>query len=264
MPVSSAVIADDGRVGLLDLADVMTGYPGVPVVHGVSLRVRTGEVVVVLGPNGCGKSTLLKGVVGLLPITSGSVRYGGTEVTGLRTEKLVARGVGYVPQGDDTFAGLTVKENLELGGYALGRRNIGARVQEVFDQMPIISRFSRRSVGTLSGGERKLVAISRALMTHPKLLILDEPTASLTPAMSEMILSQVVRDLADSGIGVLLVEQKAMEALAIGDVAHVLVNGKVTLTDRPEALADRDRLRAAFLGVPAGSHDAPADHRSSL
>lgn len=236
---------------------MVTGYPGVQVVHGVSTSVRAGEVVVVLGPNGCGKSTLLKGVVGLLAIESGRVVYDGDDVTGLRTEKLVARGLGYVPQGDDTFAGLTVKENLELGGFTLGRRKVDARVEEVLEEMPLIAKFARRAVGTLSGGERKLVAISRALMTRPRLLILDEPTASLTPAMSELILVQVVRQLADTGIGVLLVEQKAMEALAVGDVAHVLVNGLVSLTDDPKALADRDRLRVAFLGGDAVH--APAD-----
>lgn len=244
-------VATAGSTPAFRVEEIVTGYGPAPIVRGVSLDVREGQVVVVLGANGCGKSTLLKGVVGLLPLMAGKVVLSGTDVTGMSTEKLAARGLGYVPQSDDTFASLTVKENLELGGYLLGRRKIAPRVSEVLDEVPVIARLRSRTVATLSGGERKLVGIARSLMLRPRILVLDEPTASLTPEMSEMILHRFVRGLADTGIGVLLVEQKAMEALAVADLAHVLVSGQVSITDRPEALRDRDRLAAAFLGATA-------------
>lgn len=233
----------------LQVADLVTGYGSLPIVRGVSLRVRAGEVVVLLGANGSGKSTLLKGVAGLLTCQAGSVALLGNDVTGLTANRLASLGMGYVPQGDDTFASLTVRENLELGGYLLGRRGVGPRVHELLADVPIIGRLKDRVVATLSGGERKLVAIGRALMLRPKVLLLDEPTASLTPEMSELILDRFVRQVADQGTAVLLVEQKAMEALAVGDTAHVLVDGQIFVTDTPSALADRSRLASAFFGV---------------
>jgi branched-chain amino acid transport system ATP-binding protein len=229
----------------------VTGYGSAPIVRGVSVAVRPGEVVVLLGANGSGKSTLLKGIAGLLKCSSGTVSLLGRDVTGLTANRLAALGMGYVPQGDDTFASLTVRENLELGGYLLGRRAIHVRVSELLEEVPLIGRLSHRVVATLSGGERKLVAIARALMLRPKVLLLDEPTASLTPEMTELILKRFVRQVADQTTGVLLVEQKAMEALRVGDLAHVLVDGQVFLTDSPAALADKSRLAAAFFGVDA-------------
>lgn len=234
----------------------MTGYGALPIVRGVSVAVRAGEVVVLLGANGSGKSTLLKGIAGLLKCQSGSVVLLDKKVTGLSANRLASLGLGYVPQGDDTFASLTVRENLELGGYLLGRRAIAARVTELLEEVPLIGRLKGRTVATLSGGERKLVAVARALMLRPKVLLLDEPTASLTPEMTELILERFVRQVANRGTGILLVEQKAMEALAVGDSAHVLVDGRVFISDTPRALADRNRLAAAFFGVDSVSEIA--------
>lgn len=240
----------------LQVVDLVTGYGTSPIVRGVSLGVGAGQVVVLLGANGSGKSTLLKGIAGLLKCQSGRVVLLNRDVTGMAANRLASLGMGYVPQGDDTFASLTVRENLELGGYLLGRRAIAVRVNELLDEVPIIGRLADRVVATLSGGERKLVAIARALMLRPKVLLLDEPTASLTPEMSELILERFVRRTADSGTAVLLVEQKAMEALAVADVAHVLVDGQLFLTDDPAALADKNRLAAAFFGVDSRSEAA--------
>lgn len=232
---------------------MVTGYGGTPTVRGISLGVGPGMVILVLGANGSGKSTLLKGIVGMLPIQSGQVLLEGKDVTGLRTDLLAKQGMGYVPQSDDTFASLTVRENLELGGYLLGRKRIAKRVVELFEEFPLIGALRGRTVANLSGGERKLVGIARALMLRPRLLVMDEPTASLTPEMSEVILQRFVRQLADAGTAVLLVEQKAMEALAVADWTHVLVSGQIAISEHPEQLRDMDRLAAAFLG---GSDDA--------
>lgn len=240
----------------LQVVDLVTGYGSLPIVRGVSLAVRAGEVVVMLGANGSGKSTFLKGIAGHLKCQSGKVVLLEKDVSGLTANRLAALGMGYVPQGDDTFASLTVRENLELGGYLLGRRAIAARVSELLGEVPLIGLLKDRVVATLSGGERKLVAVARALMIRPEVLLLDEPTASLTPEMSELILQRFVRQVADNGTGVLLVEQKAMEALAVGDIAHVLVDGRVFMTDKPAALADRTRLAAAFFGVDSRSEEA--------
>lgn len=232
---------------------MVTGYGGTPTVRGISLGVGPGMVILVLGANGSGKSTLLKGIVGMLPIQSGRVLLEGKDVTGLRTDLLAKQGMGYVPQSDDTFASLTVRENLELGGYLLGRKRIAKRVVELFEEFPLIGALRGRTVANLSGGERKLVGIARALMLRPRLLVMDEPTASLTPEMSEVILQRFVRQLADAGTAVLLVEQKALEALAVADWTHVLVSGQIAISEHPEQLRDMDRLAAAFLG---GSGDA--------
>ena len=232
---------------------MVTGYGGTPTVRGISLGVGPGMVILVLGANGSGKSTLLKGIVGMLPIQSGRVLLEGKDVTGLRTDLLAKQGMGYVPQSDDTFASLTVRENLELGGYLLGRKRIAKRVVELFEEFPLIGALHGRTVANLSGGERKLVGIARALMLRPRLLVMDEPTASLTPEMSEVILQRFVRQLADAGTAVLLVEQKALEALAVADWTHVLVSGQIAISEHPEQLRDMDRLAAAFLG---GSDDA--------
>lgn len=238
---------------LLEVKELVTGYGGTPTVRGISLGVGPGMVILVLGANGSGKSTLLKGIVGMLPIQSGQVLLEGKDVTGLRTDLLAKQGMGYVPQSDDTFASLTVRENLELGGYLLGRKRIAKRVVELFEEFPLIGALRGRTVANLSGGERKLVGIARALMLRPRLLVMDEPTASLTPEMSEVILQRFVRQLADAGTAVLLVEQKAMEALAVADWTHVLVSGQIAISEHPEQLRDMDRLAAAFLG---GSDDA--------
>ena len=215
--------------------------------RGTSLGVRPGVVILVLGANGSGKSTLLKGIVGMLPIQSGRVLLEGKDVTGLRTDLLAKQGMGYVPQSDDTFASLTVRENLELGSYLLGRKRIAKRVVELFEEFPLIGALRGRTVANLSGGERKLVGIARALMLRPRLLVMDEPAASLTPEMSEMILQRFVRQLADAGTAVRLVEQKALEALAVADRTHVLVSGQIAVSEHPEQLRDMDRLAG---GIP--------------
>ena len=193
------------------------GYGDVPVIHGVDLEVRAGQLVAVVGPNGAGKSTLLKAILGLARIMGGQVLADGNEVTGRPLEELVRLGVGYVPQVDDVFDPLKVSENLNMGGYLLGKDERATRMEEVLAIFPALRSRLNRYVGTMSGGERKMTAIARALMMSPRVLILDEPTAGLSAALTEAVLNDQVRTLADHGHAVLLVEQKAQAALRLAD-----------------------------------------------
>jgi len=231
-------------------ADKITaGYGGVPVIREVSISVGPGEIVAVIGPNGAGKSTLLKSLVGILRPTGGHVILGADDVTGHSPEELARRGVGYVPQVNDIFEPLTVLENLEMGGYLLHSRDIKSRVVEVGDVFPQLPPLLKRRADKLSGGERKMLAIARVLMLDPKVLILDEPTANLSPKLADSLLREHVTRLAKLGKAVLLVEQRARAAMQIAAWISVLVSGSVRLEGRPEDLLKRDDFEELFLGA---------------
>ena len=224
------------------------GYGDVPVIHGVDLAVREGQLVAVVGPNGAGKSTLLKAILGLARVMGGRVLADGRDITGRPLDQLVRLGIGYVPQVDDVFDPLKVSENLNMGGYLLPRGERVARVEEVLAIFPVLRNMISRRVGTMSGGERKMTAIARALMLSPRVLILDEPTAGLSAALTESVLNGQVRALADHGHAVLLVEQKARAALRLADTASVLVRGQVVMSaPAAEVLASRE-VAEVFLG----------------
>ena len=246
MPISRG---EAGRQpAMLSVTDLVAGYGGPPIIRGVSATVGEGEVVTIVGPNGAGKSTLLKAVAGLLTADSGSVSFGGQEITNVRSHRLARLGIGYVPQNDDVFDPLTVRENLEMGGYLLDRHEIRARIEAVVSVLPLVGRLLDRRAVKLSGGERKMVAIARALMPQPKLLLLDEPTSGLSGERSSQFLKRDVRALADTGTAILLVEQKALSALEISHWGYVLALGQVVLSSSaPELLARRD-LGDVFLG----------------
>jgi branched-chain amino acid transport system ATP-binding protein len=233
---------------LLVVESLVAGYGGAPIVHGVDVSVGSGEIATIVGPNGAGKSTLLKAITGQVEVLSGSVLLDEKPVTGLAGEKLARRGVGFVPQVKDVFATLTVVENLEMGGYLLPRRAVAARVDEVLDVFPALAKMRTRTASKLSGGERKMLAIARVLMTKPRVVVLDEPTSNLSPALAREVLEGQVRALADAGSAILLVEQKAKEALAIGDWAYVLVAGLVHLSAPAHELLARDDIGELFLG----------------
>ena len=217
------------------------GYGDVPVVRGVDLTVREGQLVAVVGPNGAGKSTLLKAILGLAQVMGGRVLAGGNDVTGSSLDQLVRLGIGYVPQVDDVFDPLKVSENLNMGGYLLGKADRIARMEEVLTIFPPLRSRLNRYVGTMSGGERKMTAIARALMLSPRVLVLDEPTAGLSPVLTESVLADQVRVLADRGHAVLLVEQKAQAALRLAHTASVLVRGQVVMSaPAAEVLASRE------------------------
>jgi ABC-type branched-subunit amino acid transport system ATPase component len=238
---------------------VTSGYGGVPVVRDVSVAVGPGEIVAIIGPNGAGKSTLLKTLVGILRVTSGRVYAGNDDVTNHPPEDLARRGIGYVPQVNDIFESLSVQENLEMGGYLLARSRIAERMDEVTRVFPALKPMLKRRADKLSGGERKMLAIARVLMLDPAVLILDEPTANLSPKLADSLLRDHVRRLANLDKAVLLVEQRARAALQIAAWTMVLVSGATRLEGRPGELLERQDFEELFLGAgPKTTAPAPA------
>ena len=245
----AALLLQDKVDGVsLRTEELTAGYEGSPVIHGISIAVQPGEVVSIVGPNGSGKSTLLKGLVGLVEIMSGSVYVGDREVTGWPTENVARIGVGYVPQVDDVFPPLTVRENLEMGGYLLPSRQVSARVEHVLGVFPRLGQMVSRRAGKLSGGERKMLAMGRALMLEPSLVVLDEPTANLAPRIASTVLQEHVRSLAATGASVLIVEQRAKAVLEISDRTYVLGGGQLRMEGRPSDLASNPDFVESFLG----------------
>ncbi len=233
-----------------------------PTIKDISLQVGKGEVVSVLGPNGAGKSTLLKAITGKLKNTSGRILLHGEDISRLRGEQLAGKGLGYVPQTNDVFDTLTVTENLEVGGYLLPRERLAAQIERVVEIFPGLAAMRDRTASKLSGGERKMVAIGRALMLSPSVLLLDEPTANLAVELAGVVLREHIPRLAAAGCAVLLVEQRALEALRVSDYAYVLVAGSVEVeAPAPELIARRD-IGEIFLGRTyavegAGASDQP-------
>ncbi len=176
--------SDENRGAHLSVTGLTAGYGGAPVIDGIDVEVAAGEIVTIVGPNGAGKSTLVKALIGVIKLSAGRVELGGQDLTGLRTDQICRQAVGYVPQVRDTFPRLTVRENLEMGGYALSRSACRARIEVVLDMYPKLKEMVSRQGGHLSGGERKMLAMARALMTEPQLMILDEPTAGLAPKIA--------------------------------------------------------------------------------
>ena len=228
---------------------VTSGYGSVPVVRDVSVAVGPGEVVAIIGPNGAGKSTLLKTLVGILRASSGRVFVGSDDVTNHPPEELARRGIGYVPQVNDIFEPLTVQENLEMGGYLLAAGEIRDRIDEVTRVFPVLTPMLKRRADKLSGGERKMLAIARVLMLDPAVLILDEPTANLSPKLADSLLHDHIRRLANLGKAVLLVEQRARAAMEVATWTIVLVSGSTRLEGRPGELLGRQDFEGLFLGA---------------
>ena len=251
MPIS---LAETLRpTAILTMSDVVAGYGGSPIVCGVTAVLGAGEIVSIVGPNGAGKSTLLKAVAGLLIVSSGMIELESVNITNIKANRLARMGIGYVPQTDDVFSPLTVRENLEMGGYLMKRTQVSERIDEVATHVPALKGLMTRRAAKLSGGERKMLAIGRALMNRPRLLLLDEPTSGLSAELSRRLLTEEVRGLAEHGTSVLLVEQKAIAALEISDWAYVLALGRVVLsTSAPDLLARPD-LGEVFLGRIKGT-----------
>ena len=227
---------------------VTAGYGGDPVIRNVTVRADPGEVVSLVGANGSGKSTFLKSLVGVVRVSAGTVVIGETDMTRKAPEEVARAGVGYVPQIDDVFGPLTVRENLEMGGYLLPARDVKARIDEVTTVFPRLAAMLTRSAGKLSGGERKMLAMGRVLMLRPAVFLLDEPTANLAPAIARTLLEEHVRRLAASGATVLVVEQRARAVLAISDRTYVLAGGEVRMEGTPAELAASPAFVESFLG----------------
>ena len=229
--------------------DVRAGYGAGDIIHGVSVSVAPRTVASVVGPNGSGKSTLMKALTGVVRLSSGRVLVGDRDITGLAPEEIARAGVGYVPQIDDVFAPLTVKENLEMGGYLLPGREVSARIDHVVSVFPRLGQMLTRRAGRLSGGERKMLAMGRVLMLQPAVFLLDEPTANLAPKVAAELLSGHVRALAEAGAAVLVVEQRAKAVLAISDYTYVLGGGQVLMEDTPARLSASQEFTESFFGA---------------
>lgn len=230
----------------LEVTDMVAGYSGPPILHGVSVWAESGTVSVILGANGAGKSTLLKSVVGEIRPTGGTVTLDGVVVTGTPPYKLVRKGIGYLPQLMNVFDELTVTENLEMGAFTC-RRNATARIGEVFELFEDLALKRKAKAGTLSGGQQRMLALARTLMSEPRVVILDEPTAGLSPAYAERVWAQVER-LRAGNLGFLVVEQTVKIALQHADYAFVLASGRGVASGPPAQIGSADELAALFVG----------------
>ncbi|PWG62050.1 ABC transporter ATP-binding protein [Sediminicurvatus halobius] len=233
-------------MSLLRADDLYAGYGGVDILRGLHLRVEADEVVVIVGPNGAGKSTAMKAVFGLVPVRAGRVTYQGEDITNAAPEQMVTRGIAYVPQEGNVFPSLTVLENLELGAYAL-KGDLRPRLEKVYEVFPRLRERRAQQAGLMSGGERQMVAMGRALMVEPQLLMLDEPTAGLSPKLIDETFRRI-RGINALGIGVLMVEQNAKQALGIADRGYVLATGENRYEDTGSNLLANREVAEMFLG----------------
>jgi branched-chain amino acid transport system ATP-binding protein len=226
--------------------EMSAGYGGTDILHACTIGVEQGEIAVVVGPNGAGKSTAMKAVFGMLPLRRGSVWMGDRDITHLKPQERVRNGMGFVPQNNNVFTSLTVKENLEMGAF-IRRDDFSDTLTQVFDLFPILKEKRSQAAGELSGGQRQQVAVGRALMTQPQVLMLDEPTAGVSPIVMDELFDRII-EIARSGIAILMVEQNAKQALSIADKGYVLVQGSNRYTDTGNALLANPNVRKAFLG----------------
>jgi branched-chain amino acid transport system ATP-binding protein len=222
------------------------GYGAADILHACTIAVDKGEIAVIVGPNGAGKSTAMKAVFGMLGLRSGRVTLDGRDITALSPQQRVHAGMGFVPQTSNVFVSLTVEENLEMGAY-IREDDFAETMEQVFALFPILRQKRRQPAGELSGGQRQQVAVGRALMTRPRLLMLDEPTAGVSPIVMDELFDKIL-EVAATGIAILMVEQNARQALAIADRGYVLVQGRNRYTDTGEALLADPEVRRTFLG----------------
>ena len=222
------------------------GYGGADILKGCTIAVESGEIAVIVGPNGAGKSTAMKAMFGMLDLRAGSVLLDGEDITTLPPQHRVQRGMGFVLQTQNVFTSMTVEENLEMGGF-IRDDDFGDTIEEIYNLFPVLREKRAQPAGELSGGQRQQVAVGRALMTQPKVLMLDEPTAGVSPIVMDELFDRII-DVARTGIAILMVEQNAKQALAIADRGYVLVQGENRYTDTGAALLANPDVRRAFLG----------------
>ena len=232
----------------LDVKDVEGGYGSVKIIHGIDMYVDEGEFVTIIGPNGCGKSTLIKIIFGIATYYGGKVEHKGEDVSGWRTDRLATRGIAYVPQVDNVFPSLSVEENLQMGGNTLSSSLLNERIGHALDMFPDLKDRTHDLAASLSGGERQMLAIGRALINQPDFLLLDEPTAALSPLYQQQIIERIDA-LREVGITVLIVEQNARLSLARSDRGYILSNGKVVHTGNAEDILNDPHINEYFLGT---------------
>ena len=231
---------------VLSIENLSGGYGEADILHGISLEINTGEIVVVIGPNGAGKSTAMKAVFGLLRLSGGSVHLAGEEITNMDPAQVVNKGVCYVPQTNNVFPTLTVQENLEMGAY-IRKDDFRPRLLEIYEMFPPLAEKKKQAAGELSGGQRQMVAMGKALMLDPTILMLDEPTAGLSPIYRNEIF-QIIRQINASGVPILMVEQNAKQSLAIANRGYVLVDGRNRTTGKGIDLLNDPEIARMFLG----------------
>jgi len=239
----------DSRTGdvVLEICNLVAGYGRTEVLHGISMAVRAGEIVTMVGANGAGKSTTLRSIFGLTDVRGGTIQFKGRDITGLRPHQVVTHGLALVPQERSIFPTLTVLENLEMGGYTMHRDVVRERAEKVFQRFPRLRERHQQKAGTLSGGERQMLAIGRGLMTDPHLLMLDEPSLGLAPMIVEAVFEQI-QLIHASGTTVFLVEQNARRALSIADRAYLLELGRIRHQGSGLELLDDPEVQRAYLG----------------
>ena len=243
---------------MLKLDGVVAAYDDVICLHGVSLEVRRGEIVTLIGANGAGKSTTLKTISGLLAPRAGTIEFDGRTIAGRSPDAIVALGLVQVPEGRRVFPELSVEENLRVGAYLVDQRSkVRGTLSDVYDRFPRLAERRRQFAGTLSGGEQQMLAFGRAMMAQPKLLMLDEPSLGLAPLMVDEVMRSI-RVFRESGVTVFLVEQNANLALRLADRAYVMETGKITMTGSGAQLLADERVRASYLGAKAPSHGRAA------
>ncbi len=233
-------------MSLLEARSMIAGYGKTMILNGCSIDVDRGEIAVIVGPNGAGKSTAMKAIFGMLPLSEGSVSLDGENIEKLSPQDRVAKGMAFVPQTNNVFVSLSVEENLEMGGF-LRSDNINVTRDQIYSLFPILYEKRKQAAGELSGGQRQQVAVGRALMTEPTLLMLDEPTAGVSPLVMDELFDRII-EVRNTGIAVLMVEQNAKQALEIADTGYVLVSGENRFTDTGEALLADAEVRKTFLG----------------
>ena len=231
------VLSGEGMVG---------GYGGADILQGCTIRVESGEIVAIVGPNGAGKSTAMKAIIGMIALSRGRVVLDGRDITGLSLRARVREGMAFVPQTGNVFTGMTVEENLEMGAF-LRDDDIDGTMRQVFDLFPVLGEKRRQLAGELSGGQRQQVAVGRALMTNPSVLMLDEPTAGVSPIVMDDLFDRIA-EIRRTGVAILMVEQNAAQALAIADRGYVLVTGENRYSDSGRALLANPEVRRSFLG----------------
>ncbi len=239
---------------ILDVQDVTICYGAAVAVAGVSLTVHEGEVVAILGANGAGKSTLLKAISGLIPLSGGVIRYAGKDLAKVPGYQRARDGIAHVPEGRRIFAGLSIRENLIMGAYGQPTSVTEARMKSTFARFPILSERRNQNGGSLSGGEQQMLAIGRAIMSGPHLLLLDEPSLGLSPVAIDQVF-QAIRKVREEGVSMLLVEQNSTLALEVADRAYILRTGKVVLSGDSVEIQSQDRLLHAYLGSPCKEDD---------
>ena len=232
---------------ILEAEDITAGYTAqVNILNDVSVRVTSGNIVSVIGPNGAGKSTLLKTIFGILKPSNGKVTLKEEDITGLKPDKIAKRGISYVPQVDNVFPSMTIQENLEMGAF-IRSDDFSQRIEEIYELFPVLGERRKQKAGQLSGGQRQMVAMGRALMVDPQVLLLDEPSAGLAPNLVDMIFEKIV-DINQTGVSMIIVEQNAREALKMADHGYVLAMGKNVLDDTGDALLANEEVGRLYLG----------------